>query len=313
MHKYFICIPKKLRRFYKYSSTVNTSTVNTSTVKEQIYKPYKSILKSSSFSTYRKEKNEINIQQSLSFNKNDPHNILFIIIHNNKPFISGRFGSLYRNNDYVIKRFKQWKDYEHEKMIYEIMAIKRNTLLIKNVCSYVSFNDDLKCITLIYYGIDLHTYINDNGIMDIKDCKRMCYYINLGLFYINSHGYIYGDLKRENVCLKNDNIFHPVIIDLGSCSKTRPTITMETSSPESLQLKKITYKHDIWTLGILYMECITMCYTKPKLVRDNIYPFYNGSNEEMKKLRNDEFFTNLTCFEPMNRRALFQLNGLNIL
>jgi serine/threonine protein kinase len=71
-------------------------------------------------------------------------------------------------------------------------------------------------ITLYNYNTDLFNYINNNGLLESTTCKIMCFKINLGLFYINSKGYVYGDLKKENVCLKHNDINNPVIIDLGS-------------------------------------------------------------------------------------------------
>ena len=171
---------------------------------------------------------------------------------------------MYKHKVYNIvkKKFEFTKDYQHEKQVYEELQIKGFTHIRMYVSNYVSFNDDLKYITMHYYDKDLFSYIEVNGLLDTSSCRNMCFKINLGIFYIHSKGYIYGDLKLENVCLKNNDINHPVIVDLGSCSKTKPTVSLQTASPEALLNQTLNYKHDIWTLGVLYMECITTCTTK---------------------------------------------------
>lgn len=238
-----------------------------------------------------------NIPRNNSFN--DIDNFL-----SGKPFVNGCFGSLYinKNDDTVIKKFNFFKDYYHEKEVYQTLE---SNLLIKSICAYISFNDNLKCITMKNYNNDLLKYTNENGIMERTQCMKMCFNINMGLFYINSKGYIYGDLKLENVCLKNNDINFPVIIDLGSCSKTKPTISLDTASPEALCNKALNYKHDIWTLGILYMECITTCCSNPNKVYKNIYPWYKGSMEEMQMLHDDIFFRNCTHINPNERHCIF--------
>ena len=105
--------------------------------------------------------------------------------------------------------------------------------------------------------------------------------------------------------MKHDDINYPVIVDIGSCSKNKPAISLQTASPEALKMKTLTYKHDTWTLGVLYMECTTRCSAKPKLVGEQVYPWYTGKEEEMNMLHNDIYFRTCTHFDPVQRKLTF--------
>jgi serine/threonine protein kinase len=152
-----------------------------------------------------------------------------------------------------------------------------------------------------YYGVDAHTYVQKHGHLCEQKGINMCMNVSLGLFYIHAKGLVYGDLKLENVCVRNGDTNEPVIVDMGSCHRHKPTITLETASPEALRGEHVTYKHDIWTLGVFFMELTTSCVVNPNKVRNERPDWYRGPEASMDFLRSHHLFASCTTFDR-NRR-----------
>ena len=133
----------------------------------------------------------------------------------------------------------------------------------------------------------------------------MCTDVCLGLSYIHAKGYIFGDLKTENVCVKNGNIARPVVVDIGSCHESSPAITLETASPEALRGETMTTAHDTWTLGVFFMELTTTCVVNPSHVHLGRADWYRGSASSVSFLRRHSFFVGCTRFAPEKRMCNF--------
>jgi serine/threonine protein kinase len=79
---------------------------------------------------------------------------------------------------------------------------------------------------------------------------------------IHSLGYVYGDLKPENI-MTDPKTFKIKFIDFGSVFKTgtKDNILFQTFSylpPEAFLKLNQTAKTDMWSLGILLIEIITI-------------------------------------------------------
>jgi len=214
--------------------------------------------------------------------------------------IAGKTSEIFTTQTNLIKRLYNKQQYEKEKRNIEIICDQRCKYILQNV----KFYDEFLIISMPKYDMDMFQYIENNGYLRQNDAIQICMNIFMALFYIHSKHLIYGDLKLENVCI-NKNIREPILIDIGSCSKTNPTITLETASPEALNYENLTYKHDIWTLGIFFMELTTSCKTITTKVYKKENDFIDGQDKDIEMLKNNQLFTSCTNMDPTKRICKF--------
>lgn len=235
-----------------------------------------------------------------SYSYYDGANSYITYILNSKPIVTGITSKIYNspNSDNILKYVPNKNTYLHEKEI-----IDRICGGCKYILNDVTFYDNSQILTMPKYDTDVLEYLKIKGPINTNDAVNMCLNISTGLFYIHTKKYIYGDLKPENVCLKNGNINEPIIIDLGSCHRTNPTTTLETASPEALRNEQLTYTHDLWTLGIFFMEITTLCFTVPNKVMKHEDGWVRGPNDQLSFLNKHPLFLNCTKF-IRNERCL---------
>jgi serine/threonine protein kinase/Tfp pilus assembly protein PilF len=119
-------------------------------------------------------------------------------------------------------------------------------------------------IAMAYYeGETLKKKIRPR-LLKKNDAIEIAVQVARGLFKAHKKGIIHRDVKPANVIITEDGVAK--IVDFGLArlaSKseiTRPEITMGTLSyisPEQIQGKKIDYRTDIWSFGIMLYEMIT--------------------------------------------------------
>lgn len=218
--------------------------------------------------------------------------------NNLKPVQVGRTSVVFTDGHMAFKRIRKRTMYEREKRVIDAVC--------NGVCKYVldgvSFDDDALTIIMPFYDTDVRGYISAFGTLDELTANHLCLDVSMGLFYIHTKGYVYGDLKTENVCLRNGDVRRPVIIDMGSCDMEYPTISMETASPEAMRsVTPLSYKHDVWTLGIFFMELTTSCEAIAGRVYDMREDWIRGPPGEIRYLRENAFFSSCTRMMPCDR------------
>lgn len=220
-----------------------------------------------------------------------------------EPFATGKTSRIYVAplKGKVLKRVLRPEKYTRERELVKTLCTGQ--------CRYVmgrcDFFDALCVIVMPNYTIDMHTYVHENGLLSEPEALRMCADVCLGLIYIHTKGYVYGDLKMENVCVKNRDIAHPVIVDIGSCHENNPAITLQTASPEALRGEPVTSAHDTWTLGVFFMELATSCEVSPSRVRDEHLEWYTGDASSVDFLRTHPLFVGCTRFDRRKRACNF--------
>ena len=257
--------------------------------------------KSASFGVVRIEPPQLPCQAT-SYSVSNGESFIKGIL-NGDPCAVGRTGKLYLTPDKnkILKKVRFPEHYFNEKEMVEKLCDGKCKFILNNVKCY----DNLRTFMMPYYDMDAHTYVQKHGYLCEKNGKNMCMNLSLGLFYIHAKGLVYGDLKLENVCVRNGDTDTPIIIDIGSCHRFKPTITLETASPEALRGESVTYKHDIWTLGIFFMEITTSCVVNPNKVRNERSDWYSGPDVSMKFLRSHSLFASCTIFDRNKRICNF--------
>ena len=285
MKMVYCCFPKNTKQEYEFSENISSETT---------------MHKSASFSVNTKTSYIYNKKHEGSY-KGGYDDIINTICK--EPSVIGRTGKLYvtREKDKIFKKLLLPEQYYKEKELINKICTGK----CKYILSDCGFFDTLHVISMPNYSMDIHTYIHNNGCLSEMNAMNMCMNVSIGLSYIHIKGYVYGDLKTENVCIKNGNITQPIIIDIGSCHKNRPSITIETASPEALRGCTLDYSHDTWTLGVFFLELATHCFVNPTKVRNEHCDWYYGPTISMNFLRSNKFFEGCTQFDKKSRICNF--------
>lgn len=106
----------------------------------------------------------------------------------------------------------------------------------------VGFSDELNYVIISEApGIDLFEYIQQYGIMEEKEVKKIAKKLLKIVNSIHSYDMIHKDIKPENIIYDGKNI---TLIDFEE------KYTDEYRSPELVNGEKLTEKTDIWSVGI---------------------------------------------------------------
>lgn len=129
---------------------------------------------------------------------------------------------------------------------------------------YTTFQNDNYVFMLLEacLGGDLWTVLDKKGTFDDDTSKFVVACVTEAFQYLHSRGFIYRDLKPENLVL--DSREYPKLTDfgfaknLGSQKKTWSLCgTPEYLAPELIRKQGYDHAIDCWALGILTYEVLT--------------------------------------------------------
>ena len=151
---------------------------------------------------------------------------IHILYHSNCPFILGFKTCFYDLNDvYIVTNYCRKKD-----LLYKINDLKKN-----------------------------NSHFTESQIWNIF--LQMCY----GIYYLHANNVIHRDIKTANIFLDNTNEYIIQIGDFGVSKVLNNSDTTGTQigtplylSPELLGKHKYGKKTDIWALGCILYELITL-------------------------------------------------------
>lgn len=180
----------------------------------------------------------------------------------------GLYGDIWRvkhikeNKFYALKLIKNHIDIaDHE---FKMLNLFSHTNVL--ACKEIIYLTDITCIIMDLCDTDLWEYITNNTTkIKRKRIFSLLHDILNGIEYIHSNGYVHGDLKMENILLKNGNV---KLCDFATCKNMKNMDTMYLTesigtrgmmSPE-VKRDMITYASDIWNFGLIIKEILN--YTK---------------------------------------------------
>jgi serine/threonine protein kinase len=112
---------------------------------------------------------------------------------------------------------------------------------------------------------DLHTAVIERGSLPVNLCRFYAGEIGAGLKHIHSKGFVYGDMKPENVLITLDG--HCKICDFGSAFPLEDTKTKTVGTVEYMPPEQVSSIHgDWWAFGCVIHFMIT---GRPPVFFDN--------------------------------------------
>ncbi|MFN2176573.1 MAG: protein kinase domain-containing protein, partial [Anaerolineales bacterium] len=151
------------------------------------------------------------------------------------------------------------------------------------------------CIVMEYIdGQSLRTKI-ENGILDLDEILDIINQICDGLFEAHKADIVHRDIKPENILI--DSSGRVKILDFGLAKlKGVSKLTKETSalgtihymSPEQVQGQEIDHRSDIWSLGVVLYEMLTVQLPfKGEYESAIIYSILNEEQEPIQNIPKD--------------------------
>lgn len=113
-------------------------------------------------------------------------------------------------------------------------------------------------------GTDLKTLLRSNGVMTERELYEIAVQLVSALSFAHKAGVVHRDIKSANILISANN--QVKITDFGiasAASETKLTQTgslmgtLDYMSPEQAVGKKVDYKTDYYSLGMVFYECLT--------------------------------------------------------
>ncbi len=219
---------------------------------------------------------------------------------------SGGFGTVYKVKEILTDK------------IYAMKVMNKNTIIIKKYFHYImSEYEILKILSgcpfvldiyycfqsanYLYMVIDLCSNGDLTKLTYINNPKLLCAELILGIEYIHKHHIIYRDLKPENILLDSEG--HIKICDFNLAKKDIYNKKRANSfcgspmylSPEMLGINGVSFKADIYQIGLIiyeiYTQEIAFQYNDINLIYDNIRK--NKINFNHEKILSEPYLKDL--------------------
>lgn len=124
---------------------------------------------------------------------------------------------------------------------------------LDHVVEFLGADFNKNCISMIAYPSTLKSWLKDGESRTFEEKREAARQILLGLIEIHSLHLVHGDMKPNNILLK-ENPLHIVIADLGFIS-LRPFSKCERTAAVYRDKKvKSCNGHDIYSTGIVFLE-----------------------------------------------------------
>jgi serine/threonine protein kinase len=236
---------------------------------------------------------------------------LLLHLRNNKKGIIGRgtYGIIYSvSPEKCIKIFSNENIYSMIREFY-IMKLLKPMEGISNFdkitkTKYFNLNINIKnskyCFLMDKYDQTLYLWLNNKRKLTerIEIIKK----IILVFSKIHSMNIIHSDIKLENIMLKNNDIF---IIDWSLSGPKNYILSEYTTQIYKSNLCDKSFSHDIYSLGILFIEIIRKI---PFLNKDYNFNFFNDTIETLKITSEfKKLIISMIDEEPDKRPSIYQI------
>lgn len=182
----------------------------------------------------------------------------------------GAYGQVIKRDNKAIKKFKDTCSLIQEYSASIYLKGSENVIcalgydLIKKEIIYPLYNEDLQ--KWVLRKMNQWHERNFDEAAKIQDIIQILKQILIGLIHIHDKGMVHGDLKPRNILLNNENEL--VIADLGFISvRYYSKCAYCTPKYSESQINK-SYKHDIYSFGIMVMKILLGNIVKTETVKN---------------------------------------------
>jgi serine/threonine protein kinase len=207
---------------------------------------------------------------------------------------------------------------EEVNKLREVRALKRLSSF-SNIINLIEvlYDEETKRLALVFELMEMNLYEAIKGrkkFLKEEKVKNWIFQILISLNYMHRNGIFHRDIKPENILLKNNTNIK--LADLGSCKGiygkqpfTEYISTRWYRAPECLLTDGYyNYKMDIWGLGCVFFEMLTL------------FPLFPGDNEidQVNKIHNIlgspniDLFNKLLSHSQRNDISYCKKNGIGI-
>ncbi|CAH2295493.1 kinase C delta type-like [Pelobates cultripes] len=185
----------------------------------------------------------------------------------------GAFGKVMLASDKITKENLAVKIVKKRPLLHEDKdntLLERRVLEVANGCPFLigahaTFQTKDHLFFLMQYlnGGDLHTFIEENGKLDIDFARFLAAEMVCGIQYLHKNGIIHRDLKPRNILLDGNG--HLKIADFGlavenmfagkTCREYAGTAGY--IAPEMLQEHRYNASIDWWSFGVILYNMVT--------------------------------------------------------
>lgn len=179
----------------------------------------------------------------------------------------------------------------------------RNHNNIINIYDFFYDKDYFYIITEYSKIGDLFNYMDENGKFEEEKAKKIIYQVAEAINICHKNNIIHRDIKTENILVFPNNI---KLIDFGWSEKCKDNEYKDLScgtrlyfSPEIVSGKVYSKKIDVWCLGILFYELLSLK-----------TPFDNNDNDEILlniKYINYDYFNDKDYFSEESKEFISSL------
>ena len=264
--------------------------------------------------------------------KNQNQNLFFSMKVLDKDMLFDKKNSLPNINFYLAL---------NEKNILQNLSYKEVDFLPSLKYSFQN-EKNIFTLTQFYQGGELLYHLNKVGRFNEKASKFYIAQLIVILEYLHSNNIIYRDLKPENILLSLDGYLN--LVDFGSCTSyvnnnlnnfysfdiNKVKLgTPQYMSPELIKENKLSFKNDIWSLGIIFYQLLVGVCPFDSNITEEIYkeicdnykqidfPFYISDSAKkllkglitdednrltLDEIKNCEFFNGFNWDDLLNKR-----------
>jgi len=202
-----------------------------------------------------------------------------------------------RYNELVLIKYGTHQVMNRECMWFKQQQHQHHDHIINMIDSFACLG--FKYVVLPWYQLgSVKGYVHMHGSFSRQECQRLILQLIDALSYIHGLGYVYGDLKPENVLLSESNgKLDLVLCDFGSVVKHQDMLIMYTPAYAPIEVLlgvgEGEYYVDVWGVGIILYTIMFGCVPFADEIEaltpisDGDGFFHNTKDENAKDLLNN--------------------------